>query len=159
MSDYPMPGEDDSARTFTEDDQGGWHEVRQPRAALPAARFTLDYAGLADLVVNYSVATDHDALLAIESALPGTADRPLITGPCELAVDLLADGDGAIDGYRIIIHPDEDPGAPWLASHICRVSYFDELPEPNEESGLYDPAEIIENAVKTANELLEWSRR
>lgn len=122
-------------------------------------QFTLDYSGLAALVVAYSVATDHDALLALEAALPGTSDHPLITGPCEMAVDLLADGDGEIDGYRIIIRPDDAPDAPWLASHICRVSYLDELREPDEEGGLYDPAEVIENAVKTANELLDWSRR
>lgn len=120
--------------------------------------FWLDYSGLAQLAADYEVDEDRDALLAIEAALPGTGDHPLISGPCAMAVDLLADSDGEIDGYRIIIHPTPDLNEPWIASPICRVSDLEQLERrvgrPN-----YDTAEIIENAVKTANELLEWSKR
>lgn len=122
-------------------------------------RFELDYSGLASLVFEHCVASDQDALLAIEAALPGTGDHPLISGPCEIAVDLLADGDGEIDGYRIIIHPAPDPSEPWIASPICRVSDVEQWDDPADPDDLYDTAEIIENAVRTANELLEWSER
>ena len=120
-------------------------------------RFELDYSGLASLVMNYPVEDDHSAMLAIEAALPGTADRPLISGPCEMAVDLLADGDGEIDGYRIIIRPNDT--SPWLATHIQRVSYLEQWDDPTDPGDLYDTAQIIELAVQGANELLEWSRR
>jgi hypothetical protein len=122
-------------------------------------RFELDYSGLASLVFEHCVANDHDAMLAIEAALPGVSDHPLISGPCAMAVDLLADGDGEIDGYRIIIHPASDLNEPWIASPIFRVSDVEQWDDPPDPGDLYDTAEIIENAVKTANELLEWSER
>jgi hypothetical protein len=127
----------------------------------PVTRFVLDESGLAGLAENYPVDDDHSALLMLETAIIGNGESspPLITGPCELAIDLLANSSGEIDGYRVIIRPDDSDDAPWLASHICRVSYLEPLPEPDENGGLYDTAEIVRDAVQTANELLEWSQR
>ena len=128
----------------------------------PAAmRFVLNESGLAELADRYPVEDDHSALLALETAIlgNGVSSPPLITGPCELAIDLLADGGGEIDGYRVIIRPDESEDAPWLASHICRVSYFGMLDEADENGGLYDPAEIVQAAVATANQLLAWRQQ
>jgi hypothetical protein len=124
-------------------------------------QFELDEDRLPELA-GYPVENDHDALLLLEAALDLSGDRdgPAVTGPCELAIDLLADGDGEIDGWRIIIHPDEEyPDAPWLASSIRRVSYLELLPEPTEDGGLYDPAVIIRDAVDTANGMLAWYSR
>src|SRR5262245_54181249 len=95
--------------------------------ATMATEFTLDEARLADLAARYEIETDHDALLALEAVILGDGDGgPLLDGPCEVHVDLLADADGELDGYRVLLHPEDDPAAPWLASHIQRVSYHQE---------------------------------
>jgi hypothetical protein len=128
-------------------------------------RFTLNESRLPELADpelgdRFPVVTDHDVLMLLEAVLPGTSDSPLIDGPCEMAIDLLADEDGLIDGWRVIIRPDEEhTDAPWLSSHINRVSYLEPLPEPTENDGRYDPAAIIRDAVALANELLDWYER
>jgi hypothetical protein len=106
------------------------------------------------------VETDHDAMMALDAAIHPGEGEPLITGPCEMAVDSLANSDGEIDAWRVIIRPpDEDhPGAPWLGGQVQSVEYLDRLPEPDEEGGLYDPAVILRDAVDAANELLDWYR-
>lgn len=132
-------------------------------------RFTVDEAALAavlpdmpelgSLIERYPVESDHDALLALEAAIIHDEgyQSAAITGPCEIAVDLLTDSDGEIDGWRIIIHPDDTyPDAPWLASSIRRVHYLEPLPEPAEGRGVYDTAAIIRDAVETANAMLDW---
>jgi hypothetical protein len=71
-----------------------------------------------------------------------------------LAVELLADADGELDGYRILIHPTSDPADPWIASNIERVSDREPLDQPTGSGGIYDTAEIIRDAVKIANDPL-----
>jgi hypothetical protein len=118
-------------------------------------QFTLDESRLANLAACYPVETDHDAMMAVDAAIHPSEGEPLITGPCEMAVDSLANGDGEIDAWRVIICPGRD--APWLGSpSAASVEYLDRLPEPDEEGGLYDPAVIIRNAVADANWLLDW---
>jgi hypothetical protein len=121
-------------------------------------QFTLNETGLADLAERYPVEDDHSALLALETAILGNGgfSSPLITGPCELSVDLLANGYGVIDGYRLLIRPSEDADDPFLASHIQRVTDLIPLTAPDDDGGLYDTAEIIRSAVRAANELLAW---
>jgi hypothetical protein len=124
-------------------------------------RFTLDESRLPELAACHPVETDHDAMMALDAAIHPGEGEPLITGPCEMAVDSLANGDGEIDAWRVIIRPpDEDhPGAPWLGGQVQSVEYLDRLPEPDEEGGLYDPAVILRDAVDAANELLDWYQR
>jgi hypothetical protein len=125
-------------------------------------RFWLDEAALADLAERYPVDDDHSAFLTIETAILGDdGDRAhtVIQGGCEVAVELLANGDGELDGYRMLIHPSSDLGDPWIAGHVERVIDREQLPEPDEEGGIYDPAEIIRAAVTEANRLLKWSER
>lgn len=122
-------------------------------------QFTLDESRLAELAGRYPVETDHDALLAIEAALPEINEDPLITGPCEIAIELLADNDGEIDGWRVIISPDRAPDGPWIGGPIERAHYRETLDEPTEDGGIYDTAEIIRDTVTRANELLAWYER
>ena len=113
--------------------------------------FTLDDSRLADVASRYEIETDHDALLALETVILGDGDSgPLLDGGCEIGVDLLADAEGEIDGYRIILHPDEDLSAPWLASSIQRVSY-------HRDDGR-DTAGIIRDFVRVANSLFTWNQ-
>ena len=114
--------------------------------------FTLDESRLANVASRYEIETDHDALLALEAVIlgdgGGVEGDPLLDGPCEIGVDLLADADGELDGYRIILHPDEDLAAPWVASGIQRVSY-------HREDGR-DTAGIITDFARVANSLFAW---
>ena len=111
--------------------------------------FTLDESRLADAAGRYEIETDHDALLALEAVILGDGDGgPMLAGPCEVAIDLLADADGELDGYRIILHPDAGEATPWLASSIQRVSYH--------RSDGRDTAGIIRDLVRVANSLLAW---
>jgi hypothetical protein len=123
-------------------------------------QFVLDKTRLPELAGDYPVSDDRSALLALETAILGNGEHssPLITGPCDLGVDLLANGDGEIDGYRIVIHPSADDDEPYISSQIQRVSYFTPLAEPTEDGDLYDTAEIVLSAVMTANELLAWAQ-
>lgn len=122
--------------------------------------FTLDETGLASLAENYPVETGHDALLAIEAALPGTSDKPLITGPGALSAGLLADSSGGTDGYRILACPDSWPaGAAFLASDVQRASDFGQPEVPDENDGLYDTAAIIRGVVEIADDLLDFASR
>jgi hypothetical protein len=112
-------------------------------------QFTLDESRLALVAGRYEIGTDHDALLALEAVILGDGDGgPLLAGPCEIAVDLLADQDGELDGYRVILHPDAGEAAPWLASGIQRVSY-------HRDDGR-GTAEIIRDFARVANSLLAW---
>ena len=116
------------------------------------AGFTLDESRLAHVAGRYEIETDHDALIALESVILGDGDNgPLLAGPCEIAVDLLADADGELDGYRIILHPAAGETAPWLASGIQRVSY-------HRDAG-HDTAGIIRDFVRVANSLLAWHQQ
>jgi hypothetical protein len=111
--------------------------------------FTLDESRLAHVAGRHEIETDHDALLALEAVILGDGDSdPLLAGPCEIAVDLLADADGELDGYRIILHPAADEAAPWLASGIQRAS-------SHRDDGR-DAAGIIRDFVRVANSLLAW---
>lgn len=116
------------------------------------AGFTLDESRLADLADQYEIETDHDALLALETAIQGDHNGgPLLTGPCEIAVELLANGDGEPDGYRLLLRPDPDPAAPWLAGDV-------QLAADQRGNGL-DTAEIIREFARAASSLLAWHRR
>jgi hypothetical protein len=75
-------------------------------------------------------------------------DGPLLGGPCEITVDLLAGPDGEIDSYRALLRPDAGESAPWLASDIQRV--FE-----HRDSGL-DAAGIIRHFAQLASSLLAW---
>jgi hypothetical protein len=125
-------------------------------------QFTINETALADLADRYPVEDDHSAFLAIETAILGNwgdgADA-VIQGGCEVAVDLLANSDGEIDGYRMLIHPSGDLSAPWIAGHIERTIDREPLPEPTEDGGTYDTAQIIRDAAQAASELLAWSER
>jgi hypothetical protein len=127
-----------------------------------STRFRVDEAGLADLAERYPVEDDHSAFLAIETAIlgdDGNQAHAVIRGGCEVAVELLANGDGELDGYRMLIHPSSDLGDPWIAGHIERVIDREQLPEPDEGGGAYDPAAIIRDAAAEASRLLAWSER
>jgi hypothetical protein len=127
-----------------------------------STRFWADEAGLAALAENYPVDDDHSAFLMLEAAiLSPDVERggATIQGGCELAVELLAGGDGEIDGYRLLIHPSGELDDPWIAGHIERVIDRDLLPEPDMDDGSYDVAQIVRDAVTEANRLLEWSER
>jgi hypothetical protein len=103
---------------------------------------------LAELAADYEVTDDQEASIVLDAAIFGIDGDPVIAGGCEIAVDLLADGDGQIDGYRVIIHPTTDTEDPWIASSILRASDYDN-----------DPAAIIRDVVKIANDMLAWSER
>jgi hypothetical protein len=126
-----------------------------------AAQFGVDESRLADLAARYPVNDDHGAFLALEAAILGDdgnqATAVITGGPCDLAVEALADANGEVDGYRLLIHPATDLAAPWTASHVERVSDRDTLAEPTRDGGTYDTAEIIRDAATLANELLTWS--
>lgn len=108
--------------------------------------FTLDETRLAVVAAGLDIETDHDAVLALQAAILGDDDSaPLLAGPCEIAVDLLADDNGEIDGYRAILHP---PGSPWLASDIQRVT-------GHLDAGL-DTAGIIRDFAAVASALWAW---
>jgi hypothetical protein len=95
---------------------------------------------------RYPVDDDHGGALAIDTAI----GDGLITGPdgWEIAVDLLANLDGELDGYRILV---TRPGQAWyLASEVLSV-----LPgtEP-------DTMDVFREAVTAANDLLAaWTTR
>lgn len=121
---------------------------RPSRQAQPAW-FTLDESRLAELADNFEIVTDHDALLALETAIQGDSYRPpVLSGPCEIAVDLLENSDGETDGYRALLRPDPGADAPWLASGIQRVS-------DHRGDGL-DTAGIIADFARLASSLFSW---
>ena len=125
-------------------------------------RFGLDESRLADVAGRYPVTDDHGAFLALETAILGTVgpSTAVITGgPCDLAVELLADANGELNCYRILIHPTPDPADPWIAGPAETVTDRDRLAEPTEDGGIYDTAQIIRDAATLASELLAWSRR
>jgi hypothetical protein len=109
--------------------------------------FTLDESRVAGVAARYPIGTDHEALLALEAVIHGDrAGGPLLTGPCGLDVDLLTGADGDIDGYRVILLPDDDKDAPGLASSIQRVSEL--------RAAGHDTAGIIRDFARVANGLL-----
>ena len=126
-------------------------------------RFGLDESRLADVAGRYPVTDDHSAFLALETAIRGRDGDPataVITGgPCDLAVELLANEYGELDGYRLLIHPAANLTDPWIASNTESVTGRDRLAEPDEDGGIYNTAQIIRDAVTLANELLAWSQR
>lgn len=134
-----------------EGDYGFLVPPRPGTAASPAAstgrRFTVNENLLQALSDRYyPVDSDHEAVLLLNEAIMG--DEPVITGPCEIAAELLADDDdGSVDGWRIII----SFGGPWLGAEISRVSY-----RTRDGNGGYSPAEILRDAVDAANGLLSW---
>jgi hypothetical protein len=97
---------------------------------------------LGDFAERYPVEDDHSAALAIDTAI----SDGLITGPdgWEIGVDLLANLDGELDGYRILVTP---PRARWhLASPMLST-----LPG---YIGTPDTLDVLREAVTTANDLL-----
>jgi hypothetical protein len=109
--------------------------------------FILDESRLADVAGRYEIENDHDALLALEAVIHGDSDGSLLLGcPCEVAIDLLANADGELDGYRIVLHPAADENLPWLASSIQRAS-------EHRDNGR-GTAGIIRDFVRVANSLL-----
>ena len=126
-------------------------------------QFGLDESRLADVAGRYPVTDDHSAFLALETAIRGHDGDPataVITGgPCDLAVELLANEYGELDGYRLLIHPAANLTDPWIASNTESVTGRDRLAEPDEDGGIYNTAQIIRDAVTLANELLAWSQR
>jgi hypothetical protein len=116
-------------------------------AYAPGTEFTLDESRLDGVAARYPIDTDHDALLALTTVVEGDrAGGPLLIGPCGIDVALLTDADGDIDGYRVILLPDDDEDAPGLASRIQRVSEL--------HVAGYDTAGIIRHFVHVANDLL-----
>jgi hypothetical protein len=113
--------------------------------------FRLDEARLADFAGDCTVDDDLDAFLVIETAIQGLgADDPLITGPCQLAIDLLANSSGEPDGYRLLI----PHGTHWAASKVQSVTEMTQNEGAALRESLYDPAEILRGAMLIANELL-----
>lgn len=115
-----------------------------------AAEFTLGEPVIADLADRYEIATDHDALLVLEAAIHGhhSSGRSIVRGPCEVTVELLADADADLDGYRILLRHGPGRDSPWLASDVRRAA--DHL-----EAGM-DTRDIIRDFLKTANGLYAW---
>jgi hypothetical protein len=167
--------------TLLRDGQGEWtyaHVRSEPGHLVavqladvrhPAGRFWIDEGALAELAELCPVYDDQDAAGVLTTAMLGSDGdqaHAVIRGGCEIAADLLADHaeHGEVDGWRIIIHPSSDLDAPWIASHIFRVSDLDRMQaspdEPyDDREGSYDTAEIIRETVRTANEMLKWSER
>jgi hypothetical protein len=113
----------------------------------PVTEFTLDERRLPDVAARYPIETDHDALLALETVIRGDrAGGPLLKRPCGIAVDLLTNADGEIDGYRIILRPERDADAPGLASGIQRASHH--------RAAGRDTTGIIRDFTRVANSLL-----
>jgi hypothetical protein len=119
-------------------------------------KFQLDEARAAEVgfAERFPVEDDHSAMLAIDQAIAGDDDI-VITGPegpspgtdtevTEMAVDLLADGDGKIDGFRILVRL--PGGLFWRASEIQRVPW-----------GGQDTLAVLRVAVAAANGLLDAS--
>jgi hypothetical protein len=109
--------------------------------------FTLDEAragedfGEGDFADRYPVEDEHSAALAIDAAM----QAGLITSPegYTVGVDLLANLDGEIDGWRILVR--RDPYDGWrMASEMLAVLPGTEL----------DTLDVLREAVTMANELL-----
>ena len=118
-------------------------------------KFQLDEAWAAKVgfAERFPVEDDHSAMLAIDQAIAGDDDDIVITGPegpfpstdvqvTEMAVDLLADGDGNIDGFRILVRL--PGGLFWRAGEIQRVPW-----------GGQDTLAVLRVAVAAANVLLD----
>lgn len=134
-------------------------DERHNQGTSTANQFGVDEPRLADLAARYPVEDDRSAFLALQAAIQGDDDDPaaVITGgPCDLAVELLADADGQTSGYRLLVHPAADLAAPWIASNVEEVIDRDMLAEPTEDGGTYDTAQIVRDAAITANGLLTW---
>ena len=120
----------------------------QPPVEVPAAaaEFTLNEPAARELAEQYPFELDDrdewedTAYLLIEAAI---SDGP-ITGPAgiDLAVDRLADGNGDLDGYAILVGAVWDY---WLRSPIIRVNTAAAPPRGTE---------ILQDAVKKANNML-----
>jgi hypothetical protein len=146
----------DDERDFAEE---AFNRALTEHDEAPPDRFQVYGHMLPGIAARFPVEDDHGAVLALEEALfpaEGELRESAISGPCDMAADLVANDDGEIDGYRIIIHPSGNVNAPWIAGHIEYVRDRETLPEPDEEGGVYDVAAIIRDAVATANELLNW---
>jgi hypothetical protein len=146
----------DDERDHTEED---FNRTLLERDEAPPTRFIVYGHMLPGIAERFPVSTDHGAVMALNEALfttEGELCDSAIDGPCDMAAELLADSDGEIDGYRIMIHPAGNVNDPWIAGHIEYVRDRETLPEPDEEGGIYDVAAIIRDAVQAANELLDW---
>jgi hypothetical protein len=108
--------------------------------------FTLDEAAAAgrNFAENYPVEDDHSAAVAITEAITSG----LITGPAgyEMAVDLLANLDGELDGYRILVSREGE--SRYLAGEVLNI-------EPEDET---DTMDVLRTAVTIANGLLATAK-
>jgi hypothetical protein len=108
--------------------------------------FTLDEQRAARLaesypLVGHAAERDHTAFLLVEEAITDGTLRG--GGPCSLATDRLADSEGELDGYIILLHIADGY---WVRSPIKRASYF---------SG---PAAILHDAADEANAMTRLAR-
>ena len=103
-----------------------------------------DYAVSVGFADRYPVEDNESAVRAIEAALLGTGDNADICisnlAGVEFAIDILADGDGAIDGYRILVRRRSEPY--YLASTIRGFGSGD------------GTLSVLRDAVEDANDLV-----
>jgi hypothetical protein len=112
VSDYPMPGPDDDRRTYTEDDQGNWHEI--PRYTPPGsladypARPVSVYTTLRDdpdRTQSAHIGVFSSEKLARDAAQEDQAEDDEETGDPPLTLDWRDDSAGGSDGsvYTVIL--------------------------------------------------------
>ena len=108
--------------------------------------FRLDEAAAteSDFAARYPVEDDHSAMLAIDQATNGDDDDICITGPdgWTMYVDLTADGDGKLDGYRILVQ--QDGASFYLAAYTDSVGWQENPPT----------LDVLRDAAATASHLI-----
>jgi hypothetical protein len=117
-----------------------------------AQQFTLDEDAAAEtgFAERYPVEDNHSAALAIDQAAHGDDEDLIITGPdgWTFYADLLANNDGDLDAYRILVQP---PGANFLLASTVEC-----IPWPEGS----DTLDVLRRAVDAANELIrEYQQR